>query len=192
MRIFALETDVRKTKRNFLAPGETEIFLVNRHFMSFLVKIVWQAIVTIMLLTFFSYMGAIGVVSPLFATIAFLLGWFAFVFFGLIHAYLDWKFDFLFLTTDKLVVLDQTSLFRKTITPINLENLGDVVSETQWLNLFSFGIIRFALKEGSGQEIRLKYMPHADTLVSMISQQITLYQRRKDYVVPYRSRDGSD
>jgi hypothetical protein len=106
--------------------------------------------------------------------------------YGLLQAYIDWKYDFIFLTTDKLIIVDQSSLFRKSLTPINLENLGDVVAETQWLNLFDFGMLHFALKEGQGPEIVLKYMPHADKLVAMISQQITLYQRRKDYIVPYR------
>ncbi|MEQ1849929.1 MAG: hypothetical protein ABL890_05075 [Candidatus Peribacteraceae bacterium] len=191
MQLFALQTDVSKTKQSFLAPGESEIFLVHRHFMSFIVQVIWQVILTFLLLAFFSYMAVIGIISPLFATIAFFFGWCSFVLFGLMRAFLDWRFDFMFLTTDKLVILDQTSLFRKTITPINLENLGDVVSETQWLNLFKFGIIRFGLKEGKGQEIRMKFIPNADTLVSMISQQITLYQRRKDYIVPYRSQDGT-
>jgi len=185
MQIFALETDVHKTKARFLAPGEREIFLVHRHVMSFIIQIFWEILVTLALLAVFTYLPSIGVISPLLATAAFTLGWIAFVLFGFIRALLDWRFDFLFLSTDKLIFLDQTSLFKKTITPINLENLGDVVSQTQWMDLFGFGIIRIKLKEG-GSEIVLKYLPRADTLVSQISQQITLYQRRKDYVIPYR------
>lgn len=188
MQIFALETDVSKTKNRFLAQGESEIFLARRHVMAFIVQILWEIVVTIFLFAGFTYLVSFGIVSPLFATVGFLVGWFGFVFFGLIRGYLDWRYDFLFLTTDRLVVMDQTSIFRKTITPINLENLGDVVAETQWLNLFGFGIIRFSLKEGSSPEIKMKFMPKADTLVSMISEQITLYQRRKDYVIPYRER----
>jgi hypothetical protein len=110
--------------------------------------------------------------------------------FGLVRAFIDWKYDFILLTTDKLIIVDQSSLFRKSITPISLENLGDVVSQTQWLNLFNFGIIQFALKEGTG-EVKLKFMPDADALVAKIAEQITLYQRRKDYVVPYRSSDAT-
>lgn len=190
MQFFALETNVHKTKARFLAPGEREIFLVHRHIMSFMLQVFWEILITIALVVAFTYLPIIGIVSPLIATIGFLVGWFGFVFFGLIRGFLDWKFDFLFLSTDKLIILDQTSLFKKTITPINLENLGDVVSQTQWMDLFGFGIVRVKLKEGA-TDIVMKYMPNADTLVSKISQQITLYQRRKDYIVPYRPRDDA-
>lgn len=186
MRIFALETDLQKIKSRFLTSGEHEIFMVHPHVMSFLWHIVWEIFMTIVLIAGCSYFLAQGILSVGMTIGIFIMGWFLFVFFGLVEAYIDWKYDFLFLTTDKLIIVDQMSLFRKSITPINLENLGDVVAQTQWLNLFSFGIIHFALKEGSGPEIKLSFMPNAERLVAKIVEQITLYQRRKDYVVPYR------
>jgi len=186
MRIFALETNLHNVKQRFLTSGESEIFTVHPHVMSFLMHIMWEVFLTLVLFTGNAYLYQQGIISIAMAVGIFTVGWFIFVFFGLIEAYIDWKYDFIFLTTDKLIIVDQMSLFRKSITPINLENLGDVVTLTQWLNLFDFGIIKFSLKEGSGPEIKLKYMPNADRLVAKISQQITLYQRRKDYVVPYR------
>lgn len=186
MRIFALETNLQKVKQRFLTSGESEIFTVHPHVMSFLMHIMWEVFLTLVLFTGNAYLYQQGIISIGMAVGIFTVGWFLFVFFGLIEAYIDWKYDFIFLTTDKLIIVDQMSLFRKSITPINLENLGDVVTLTQWLNLFDFGIIKFSLKEGSGPEIKLKYMPNADRIVAKIAQQITLYQRRKDYVVPYR------
>jgi hypothetical protein len=192
MRLFALETDVRKVKERFLAHGEKEIFSVTPHVMSFLIRISWDVLVTVFLGLVAYYSYTIGFFSGEGAIILFLVCWFALVFFALIEAYIDWKFDLLLLTTDKLILLDQLSLFRKSITPITLENLGDVAAQTQWLNLFGFGIIRIALKEGHGPEIVLRYIPDADKLVAQIAQQMTLYQRRKDYVVPYRPRNEDD
>ncbi len=190
MQIFALETNIGRVKEHFLAHGEAEIFTAHPHLVSFLWHIAWEFFVTIFLFAVCIYGFEIGILSWPVALTVFILGWFIFVFFGLIEAYIDWKYDFIFLTTDKLIIVDQMSLFRKSITPISLENLGDVVAETQWLNLFQFGIIRFALKEGHGPEVKLRFMPKADRLVGQIAEQITLYQRRKDYVVPYRSRDS--
>ncbi len=190
MQIFALETDINKIKDRFLAHGEQEIFTVTPHVFSFLVRIIWDVLLTAILLFVGIYSYEIGMVTGAVAVTFFSSAWFIFVFFSVVRAYIDWKYDFIFLTTDKLIIVDQMSLFRKSITPINLENLGDVVAQTQWLNLFNFGMIHFALKEGSGPEIILKFMPEADKLVAKISEQITLYQRRKDYVVPYRT--GSD
>lgn len=190
MQIFALETNLGRVKDRFLAHGEQEIFIVTPHFFSFLVRIVWDILVTLMLLGLTFYAYQINMVDATVAAIFFGAVWFFFVFFSMVRAYIDWKYDFLLLTTDKLIIVDQMSLFRKSITPISLENLGDVVAQTQWLNLFNFGIIHFALREGSGPEIVLRFMPEADKLVAKIAEQITLYQRRKDFVVPYRS--GSD
>ncbi len=190
MKIFALETDIGRVKDRFLAHGEQEIFMVTPHFFSFLVRIVWDFILTVILVTMTIYAYQIHMVDALAAGIFFAVVWFFFVFFSVVRSFIDWKYDFLLLTTDKLIIVDQMSLFRKSITPIILENLGDVVAQTQWLNLFRFGMIHFALKEGSGPEVILKFMPDADRLVAKISEQITLYQRRKDFVIPYRP--GSD
>ncbi len=190
MQIFALETNVGRVKDHFLAHGETEIFTAHPHVFSFLWHIVWEIFLMVCLVVGCGYAYSIGLLSLTVAFLIFGLGFLFFVFFGLIEAYIDWKYDFIFLTTDKLIIVDQMSLFRKSITPISLENLGDVVSETQWLNLFGFGKIHFALKEGHGPEVVLSFMPKADQHVAHIAEQITLYQRRKDYVVPYRSRDS--
>lgn len=189
MKIFALETDSEKVKAGFRALGEQEIFTATPHVWRFLFSIAWDVLITIGLLILASiglWMGFLPVIDILGL---FSLLWFIFVFFSLIEAYLNWRYDFLFLTTDKLVIVDQQSIFRKSITPINLENLGDVMAETQWLNLFGFGIVRITLKEGHSGDIVLRFMPEADKLVAKISQQITLYQRRKDYVVSYRAQN---
>lgn len=186
MQIFALETDIGIVKKRFLAHGEEEIFAVTPHVFSFLIKIVWDMLLTAFLFVISIYFFNAGIISGTVAATFFSVTWLYFVFFSAVAAYINWKYDFLFLTTDKLLIVDQMSLFRTSITPISLENLGDVVAQTQWLNLFNFGIIRFALREGNGPEIVLKFMPHADKLVARISQQLTLYQRRKDFVIPYR------
>lgn len=186
MKIFALDTDIRHIKERFLAHGEREIFTATPHVFRFLTAVIREFIITVAILAVAIFVVSLDVLSWETVAVVSLLLWFVLVFSGVLQAYLDWKYDFIFLTTDKLIIVDQHSLFRKAITPINLENLGDVVAETQWLNLFDFGMIHFALKEGQGPEIVLKFMPHADKLVAMISQQITLYQRRKDYIVPYR------
>lgn len=186
MRIFALETNLQKVKNRFLTSGEHEIFTAHPHLMSFIWHILWEIFVTAVLIATCVYFVQEDILPAGIMITTFVIGWFLFVFFGLVEAYIDWKYDFIFLTTDKLIIVDQMSLFRKSITPISLENLGDVASQTQWLDLFNFGIIRIALKEGNGPEIVLKFMPHADHLVAKLSEQFTLYQRRKDYVVPYR------
>ena len=91
----------------------------------------------------------IGVTAALFIPI---------VIWPVVHDYIDWKFDFIDLTTDKVIIVDQGSIFRRTIKQINLENIASVTSKTQFLNLFPFGVVHIDLKEGHGQEMILQYM----------------------------------
>lgn len=191
MKIFALETNVQKIKDRFLAHGEREIFTASPHFFRFVSAVFGHMLLLIVFLVAATTVSVSGLMQPFSAWMTFAVLFAIFILPAVIHGYIDWKFDFMFLTTDKLIIVDQVSIFKKSITPINLENLGDVVAQTQWLNLFPFGIIHFALKEGQGPEIILKFIPEADKLVAKISQQITLYQRRKDYVVNYRPHDMS-
>ena len=192
MKIFALETDIQRVKNRFLAHGEKEIFTARPHTLRFISSVAWEIFLSAVFVCIAAYLY-FGFSMDWYWVLG-LLGsaWFLVVFFPVVKSFIDWKYDFIFLTTDKLVIVDQVSLFRKSITPINLENLGDVVAQTQWLNLFSFGIIHFALKEGHGPEIILRFMPEADKLVAKISQQITLYQRRKDYLPTYRRYPSTD
>jgi hypothetical protein len=189
MHIFALETDIQRVKDKFLAKGEQEIFTVHPHVLVFILRVIRGSFITMLLLAFVIFLYQQDVLSAIAAFFVFGIAWMSFVPLSVLDALLNWRFDFLFLTTDKLIIVDQTSVFKKSILPINLENLGDVEAKTQWLNLFSFGTIHFALKEGHGPDIVLKFMPESDKLVAKISQQITLYQRRKDFAILYRPAD---
>lgn len=179
MRIFALETDVEKIKRPFLSEEESEIATVYFHGFRFFLILARDAFLTALLISLgiaFSFMN----MPVSWILIAGVLMWFVFICIPLLKAYLDWRFDFLLVTTDKIVVVDQSSLFRHRITPINLENFASVSIETQFWNLFPFGILSFSLKEGTGDSVMLKYVPNVEEVASRISNAITIFQRRKD------------
>lgn len=104
--------------------------------------------------------------------------WFGFVFFNVIKAYIDWQYDFILVTTDKVVLVDQTSVLHQEIKPIHIENIGGVSTETQFWGLFPFGCIRMHLKEGEGGTyIVKKYVPRAEEVAGKISDVVTRYQR---------------
>jgi hypothetical protein len=104
--------------------------------------------------------------------------WFSFVFFNLLRAYIDWAFDFILVTTDKIIFVDQTSFFRQEITPLNMENVGGVSTKTQFWGIFPFGIVSLHLKEGmGGDRVIKKYVPHAQEVAAKISEVVTKYQR---------------
>ncbi len=74
--------------------------------------------------------------------------------------------------------MDQTSIFRHEITPLNLESVGGVSTGTQFWNIFPFGTLTVHLKEGFGNErITKRYVPHAEEVAAKISEVVTKYQR---------------
>jgi len=177
MRIFALETDVNNIKKRFLSEGEQEVLLTYYHGLSFLFAILREIVLTVLLLVIGIVAGYFG--APLMWVIGILFFlWLVFVLFNLIRAYIDWAYDFILVTTDKVIFVDQTSFFRQEITPLNLENVGGVSTQTQFWNIFPFGIVRLHLKEGlGGQHIAKKYVPRAQEVAAKISEMVTRYQR---------------
>lgn len=180
MRILALQTDKEKLIEQCLSEGEEVVMLTYYHALSFLFSSLREMCIT--LLIFGVGIAAWYFNAPMLWTVPILLLlWFVFVFFNILKAWIDWRFDFILVTTDKLVLVDQTSFIKQKINPIHLENIGSIASETQFWNLFGFGKIIVNLKEGEGgQAIVLTYVPNADQVAGKISQTVTYYQRYVD------------
>lgn len=177
MRFFALETDTAKLKRKFISEGEQEVLMTYYHGLSFFFASLREMIITILLVAIGIVAGVWGAPPGWTVGILFLL-WFVFVFFNLLKAYIDWAYDFILVTTDKIIFVDQTSIFRQEIKPLNLENVGGVSVQTQYWNIFPFGIVSVHLKEGlGGDRIVKKYVPRAEEVAAKISEVVTKYQR---------------
>lgn len=178
MRILALETDPDRIKRRFCHAEEQEILTTYFHGMRFFFAIVREILITLALVSlavlawvkqwpFWSLGGVLITV------------WFIFVFFSLLRAYIDWAYDFLWVTTDKILLVDQTSVLRQEIKPIHIENIGGISTATQLWGLFSFGILKIHLKEGLGGDILLlKYVPNAGEVAARMTAVVTQFQRR--------------
>lgn len=184
MRILALETDVGKIKKQFLSEGEQEVLMTYYHGLSFFFASLREMLLTILLLGI--GIAAVSWGAPVVWTIAILFGiWIVFVFFSLLKAYIDWAYDFIFVTTDKVIFVDQTSFFRQEIKPLNLENVGGVSTKTQFWDIFPFGTVSLHLKEGlGGDRIVKKYVPRAQEVAAKISEVVTRYQRLRASGVP--------
>ncbi len=178
MRFFALQTDIAEVKKRFCHDDECVVLMTYYHGLSFLFAIFREIIITVLLAGFLGLafwlqwpMGWIATLVSIF--------WFAFVFFNVLKAYLDWSFDFLIVTTDKIIVVDQTSFIRQEIKPIHLDNVGAVTTSTQFWDLFPFGVLTIHLKEGlGGDSLTKKYVPRAEEVAGKIIDALTQYQRR--------------
>ncbi|MBU2213635.1 hypothetical protein KKC44_02440 [Patescibacteria group bacterium] len=187
MRIFALETNVNKIKQRFCRPDEREILMTYYHGLSFLFAIVREILITIVLFV----LGLIGwyynwPIGMLIAILA--LVWVIFVLFNIIKAYIDWAYDFILITTDKVLLMDQTSFFHREIKPIHIENIGSVSTDTQFWNIFPFGILHIHLKEGlGGESLTKRYVPRVQEVAGTLSDVITVYQRKVQPAVTVNS-----
>lgn len=177
MRFFALETDKDKIVDRFCHPGEEVVLLTYYHGLSFFFSSVREIFLTIVL--FGIGIGTWIFGAPMIWVVpALALIWATFIFFGMVKAYIDWAYDFVFVTTDKVVFVDQTSIFKQEIMPIHMENIGGISTFTQFWNVFPFGGICIHLKEGrGGEDITKYYVPRADVVAGKISDMVTRYQR---------------
>lgn len=182
MHLLALNTDIEGVKRRFLSANEQEVLTAYRHGFFFFLSIILQLVLTIGLIAAGIALNTWDLLPwdlPSWGIAIFLaLLWVFLAFPTILKAFLDWKFDFIFVTTDKVVLVDQSSLFHHRITPMNLENFASVTAASQFWNLFPFGSLHFQLKEGTGEDITMKYIPNADEVAAKISDTVTQYQRR--------------
>ncbi|MBI1813246.1 hypothetical protein HY285_05445 [Candidatus Peregrinibacteria bacterium] len=178
MQIFALETNREKFNRSFLSADEAVILCVRFHPFLLLTRFLLACLSTAILVGVLWILWIVGVPLP-WLTISGAIVWFFFIFLRIVGAYIDWRYDVVLLTNEKLVVVNQASIFRREIRQMNLENLASVTVETQFWNIFPFGVLCFDLKEGTGQRLSLTYIPHAAKVASVISDALTLYERRR-------------
>jgi len=186
MRILALETNPENIKKQCLSSGEEVVLMTYYHALSFFFASIREIFFTIFIFGLGIGLWYIG--APMLWTTGILFFmWFFFIFFNIMKAWIDWRYDFILVTTDKLVLVDQTSLIRQKINPIHLENIGSIASETQYWNLFGFGKVIINLKEGEGGNVTtLKFVPNADQVSAKISSTVTYYQRYVDGNGPTR------
>jgi len=177
MRILALETNLDKIKQRFLSEGEKEVLTTYYHGASFLFASIREFFYTVGLFVVGLVAWYMDAPMGYVVTMLFVI-WFLFVFFTLLKAYVDWWFDFIMVTTDKIVLIDQTSIIRQKIKPIHLENIGGVSAQTQFVDLFRFGIVEIHLKEGEGGgAICLRFVPNAKEVAGKITEVVTQFQR---------------
>ena len=180
MRIFALETDLEKLTRSFVPEEHALVRRVHHHWLIFFLKSLKSSLISMVFIAIAVAMWLFVGFPGLYAAGGVLLLLLLFVFFPLMRAFIDWKYDVLIVTKDKIVVVDQSSLFRREVREMNLENVAAISTETQYWNIFPFGKIVVDLKEGHGNRLILPFMPQADDISTAISDVLVQYERRKE------------
>lgn len=178
MRILALETNIEKLNRSLLSPGEQIVLQARFHGFLFSMRALGATIITLIFITVGIGAGMAGISMGIGVPVLFLL-WLFVVFRPLLRAFIDWRYDELLVTTEKVIVVNQSSIIRQQIQQMNLENLASVSALTQYGGMFPFGKLHFELKEGIGEGLKLRYIPHAQGACSVISDCLVQFQRRR-------------
>ncbi len=179
MRIFALETDTDKLNRSFLSADEQIVLKVRYHGFLFIMHSIGAVFSSIVIIA--AGVGAAFANIPSVISVPVLLiAWLVFVVRPLLRAFIDWQYDELVVTTEKIILVNQSSIIRQEIQQMNLENLASVKALTQYGGIFPFGKIQFDLKEGTGMALHLKFIPNAQQVCSSIGNCLVEYQRRKN------------
>ncbi len=178
MKILALETNTDKLNRSLLSPGEQIVLQARFHGFLFAMRSLVATVITAIFVAIGVGSATVGIPWNIAVPVLVLL-WLWIVFRPLLRSFIDWRYDELLVTTEKVIVINQSSIIRQEIQQMNLENLASVSALTQFGGMLPFGKLHFELKEGTGEGLKLRYIPNAQKACSVISDCLVQFQRRK-------------
>ena len=182
MRILALQTDVGEIKKKFLVEGEEEFVTTSHHPCIFFITLAGTTILAII------FTGLLALGFDFVADASLRLGMVAIFGVGILYccyhnsmAYINWRFNFLIVTAEKIIIVDQHSLIRQRVTPIHLDNIASTRFELQFFGILRCGIVYIRLREGIGgdtREIAQSYIPKPDVVTGAIEKAMALEKKR--------------
>lgn len=183
MKILALETNEERLKEQVISPSEQLLLAI--HFSGYLfgARLLRSIIYTLLL----AGLATVFILASLpweLVVLVILLVWLPLVGVKLLTALIDWRYDVLLVTTDKIIVVDQSSIIRSSIQQMNIENIASVTAHTQFGDLLPFGRLCFDLKEGTGQRMVLPFVPCSRAVASTIANIVMDFQGRRAVKAP--------
>lgn len=183
MKFLALQTDVELLKKQFIPEGEHEIVTVTKHPIKFFVELfevtvgafVFSSILFLALLTIDNSIG----LSIRYSLYVLLLLTYAY---QILKSYIAWRYNFLIVTSEKIIIINQRSFLHQDMNSIHLDNIRSSRFESQFFGIFRCGVVSIDLHElegGSTQMLTLPYIPAPDTVASAIEHGIFLKEQRK-------------
>ncbi len=180
MRFLALEANTRKLKRQFIADGEEELLSTTRHVFAFLVPMLWIIPVGVLALGTWTIGVAEGWLDPvLFTALLYLVFLILFVF--ALRAFINWRYNIVVITTEKIVVIMHDFVFKQTVTPYNLDGVGSASAGTRYLGLGNCGYVDLylsAVQSGTSVTVRLELLPKPSVVAGAIESARVLRSQR--------------
>lgn len=203
MRVFALQTNVDVLKKRYLVPDEQELLTIHMHVLAFLWPLFGYGLLTIALLSVYAYMVQTGEWQPLYGAVL-LLVWICIAIERCVRGFIRWRYNFLIVTTDKVIPVEHRLFFEQEVNPIHLQNIASTKAATQLWGLVRAGILHLHLKEreeASTRCIRLRFIPCVTDVAGVIENAIVLMRHHagnssadttKKEIVQYIREKGLD
>lgn len=183
MQFLALQTNVHKLEETFVAEGEELLISTHHHFFVFLFPMILKTFVALLVIGLVvTYVTAVPNAGTLTAG-----GWLVILClwlyaYGFFASYVEWRYNFLIVTTMKVVIIEQHSVFRHVVLPIHLDTISSVSFGLKFLGIGRCGTLNIHLTErlgGSTRNIILQYMPSPDAVTGIIENASALIMQKQ-------------
>ena len=183
MRFLALQTNVEVLKRQFIPQGEHELLTATRHPLFFLLAFLWNTIVALgfLIVMWIASVYLEGMTSQIVIGLVLAAGMLVYVL-SVITTYIAWRFNYIIITSEKILIIKHRSFIHQNVDPIHLDNLASTKFESQYFGIVHCGIVHIALKEkatGSTRQLIMPYIRNPDAVTSAIENAISLKQQKK-------------
>ncbi len=183
MRFLALQTDVEVLKKQYIPEGEHEIMTVRRHVVPFVMDFIWKTAVMLPIAAaiFMGFSAFSSFESLIISNGLLLIVAFSYIY-QIIKSYIAWRYNFLIVTSDKIIIINHRSFLHQGMNSIHLDSITTSKFNSQYLGLVRCGILYLHLQEKEGQGstriITIPHIPNPDTVASAIEHAIMLKQQR--------------
>ncbi len=183
MRFLALQTDVNVLKKQFILQDEQEILTTTHHPFVFLFPAFGTTLIALPLIALIGYafVAAPSTNLELLTGITLLIAMLVYGYL-LFKWYIDWCYNFLIVTTDKIIVITHMSIFYQHVNPIHLDNLMSVKCESRFLGVWHCGLLHITLREkqkgGPNVDVVVHYIHKPETIASAIEHGMSLLQQK--------------
>ncbi|MDD5054789.1 MAG: hypothetical protein PHZ00_00805 [Candidatus Peribacteraceae bacterium] len=180
MRFLALETSIGKMKKEFIAEGEKELLISIHHMFSFLLPAAGMFLVTFgVFVVYISLITLNSTLFPFFVPSLFL--WLFFCIYKMLKYFINWRYNYFFVTTEKVIIVNHVFFIKQKIHPIHLEDIRSMRTESQFFGIGHCGTLFLSLNEkteGSSDLIRIRYLPKPDVIMGVIEKATVLKMQR--------------
>lgn len=180
MRLFALETNVETLKKKFLVENEEAVHVSHKHFLIFVIQAFLPTVVAAALLAILAFGTEQGIIAPDVALWTLIIIGIVYLYF-LSSAHVAWKCNFIIVTTQKVVIVEQRSMFFQKINPVHFTNINNTRAQSQFGGIFRCGKLSLDLKIGEqgGRhvEVAMDYIPKPEDIAAIIEHGIVISEK---------------